>query len=72
MYLQKNVSYLKMKYKLTYQEICSQAGINMRTVTRLLKTDGKNLRIDTVMRVAELFQISIDDLIYKDLEKDQK
>lgn len=65
--LQKNVKYLKETNHLSYKKISIATKINMNTLHILLTGNEKNARIETVIKLAEFFEKSIDELVIKDI-----
>ena len=41
----------------------------MRTLTSIYSKERTNPRIETVIKLAQYFNVSIDDLVHKDLSK---
>ena len=72
MYLQKNFNYLKSSRGLSYRDISKETQINMHTITTLLKGNENNIRIETVMKLADFFDFSVDVLISTDIEEYEK
>lgn len=72
--LSKNVIYLKRKNNLSNRSIAKLSGTPKNTIDKIIKeTDYKNITIGTIMKLSVFFTVSIDDLLYEDLEqKNQK
>lgn len=69
MYLQKNFLYMKEINNLSYEKISKNTEINVSTLFTLAKGDQRNTRIEVVSKLSKYFDITIDDLVYKDLSK---
>lgn len=68
MFLQSNLRFL-----ITNQaQFSRDSEIPKRTIQEIIYGKNKNPRIDTLMKIASALNISIDDLIYKDLTKENK
>lgn len=66
--LQHNIRYLKTIYNLSYKDICNASQINENTLHILLNGNICNTRIRTVIKLAAYFNLSLDLLIFSDLE----
>lgn len=67
MYLQKNFNYLKFREDLSFRKIAKEAGINTNTLQILSKKNDENMRIEVVLKLADFFQVSLDEFVKKDL-----
>ena len=67
MYLQKNFNYLKFREDLSFREIAKETGINTNTLQILSKKNDGNMRIEVVLKLADFFQVSLDEFVKKDL-----
>lgn len=68
-FLHNNLKYLKDKSGLTWKEIGIKANIKLRTLEDIVAGRTLYPRIDTIDALAKFFNVSIDDLINKDLCK---
>ena len=71
MHLQKNIIYLKNKNSLTVRKIAEGSGLSIATVFNFIHSDGLAISIASLIKLAKYFNLSIDDLIYKDLSCDK-
>lgn len=71
MQIAENLIYLKKKNGLNRTKLSHEININESLLRAIETGSSKNPRIDTVAKIAAYFEISIDDLIYKDLEKEE-
>ena len=67
MYLQKNFNYLKFREDLSFRKIAKEPGINTNTLQILSKKHDENMRIEVVLKLADFFQVSLDEFVKKDL-----
>lgn len=67
MYLQKNFNYLKFREDLSFRKIAKETGINTSTLQILSKKNDENMRIEVVLKLADFFQVSLDEFVKKDL-----
>ncbi|MFQ6814376.1 helix-turn-helix transcriptional regulator [[Clostridium] innocuum] len=67
MYLQKNFNYLKFRGDLSFRKIAKETGINTNTLQILSKKNDENMRIEVVLKLADFFQVSLDEFVKKDL-----
>ena len=70
MYLNKNLRYLRNSKLLSYRQMGKQCGIGYASINRLENEDDSNVKIHTLKKLADFFNITIDELVYKDLSKD--
>lgn len=61
--------FLKEKSRKNWKVISEESDIPMRTIESLYLKYRTNPHIETVMKIAEYFNVSLDDLVYKDLSK---
>jgi len=69
MYLQKNFNYLKFREDVSFRKITKETGINTNTLQILSKKNDENMRIEVVLKLADFFQISLDEFVKKDLAR---
>ena len=67
MYLQKNFNYLKFREDLSFRKIAKETGINTNKLQILSKKHDENMRIEVVLKLADFFQVSLDEFVKKDL-----
>ena len=65
MYLQKNFNYLKFRGDLSFSKIAKETGINTNTLQILSKKNDENMRIEVVLKLADFFQVSLDEFVKK-------
>ncbi|XZI52502.1 helix-turn-helix domain-containing protein [Clostridium perfringens] len=66
--LSKNVKYLRKKKGYTLRALAKKCNINHRSIQSIEDGISINPTIKIVASIAKEFNISIDDLIYKDIE----
>lgn len=69
MYFLKNLKYLQKDMSLA--ELSRLSNIPYRTLQDIYSRNSNNPKADTLIKLKLAFNISIDDLLLKDLEKDQ-
>ena len=69
MYLNKNLRYLRNSRLLSYRQLGKLTGVNFSRIRKLETEERSNPKLDTLKKLADYFGITIDELIYKDLEK---
>lgn len=69
-YTNSNFEFLVKSYK-SRMDFSKKTGISINTIKAIL---DKNVKpsIDTLIKLNELFNISLDDLVYKDLSSSEK
>ncbi|RGO18018.1 XRE family transcriptional regulator [Coprobacillus cateniformis] len=70
MYLKNNLKILRSKKGLSYRQMGKKCGIGYASINRLENEDDSNVKIHTLKKLADFFNITIDELVYKDLSKD--
>ena len=65
-YFKKNIRYLT-KTKINQNQLAEKLGITRQSITTMLKTEDP--RASTLIKISEIYNISIDDLLKKDLSK---
>ncbi len=68
----KNFNYLKKKNNLTYRDIRSFLKCGTETINIVSNGDQNNVRIEIVVKLAELLNVSLDELVKIDLENLEK
>ena len=63
-YFTKNIKYLT-KTKINQNQLAEKLGITRQSITTMLKTEDP--RASTLIKISEIYQVSIDDLLKKDL-----
>ncbi len=72
MFIQKNLIYLKNKHNVSYRRIASSIDININAILRIKNGAEQNVTIKTISNLANFFDVTIDDLVYKDLSIENK
>lgn len=70
MYINTNLKYLRKKENMSYRELMVVSGVPHTVIERIEKQQTKNPSIETVIKLCSIFNVCIDDFIYKDLSKD--
>ena len=65
-------NYLKKKHNLTYRDIRSFLKCGTETINIVSNGDQNNVRIEIVVKLAELLNVSLDELVKIDLEDLEK
>lgn len=69
MFFLKNLIYLKKDMSL--KEFSRITDIPYRTLQDIFKNEASNPKIETLLKLRKCFNVSIDDLLLKDLEKEE-
>lgn len=72
MFIQKNLIYLKSKHNVSYRKIAFALNININAILRIKNGAEQNVTIKTIANLANFFDVTIDDLVYKDLSIENK
>ena len=65
-FLNKNVKYLRSIHKISQQELADKVGIDRSTISRIENNEIETT-IDNAIKIAEVFNVEIPDLIGRDL-----
>ena len=68
MFLSKNFLYLKKEKNLSYRNIAQNSGVSLGSLQALIKSDALT-SINTANKLANYFNVTLDDLVNVDLEK---
>lgn len=69
MFFKENLLYLIKTNNYKKIKLAEKLGITRQAITDLMKTTDP--RASTIIKISKLFNVSIDDLLLKDLEKEQ-
>lgn len=67
-YLNTNVKFLRKKMEMTQPELAKYLNINTRSLSNF-EGGSVNTSLEVLDKLHQLFNISLDDLVYKDLSK---
>lgn len=70
MFFNKNINFLVKNTKINQNQLAKSMGITRQSVNQIMQT--KDPRISTLLKISEIYNLSIDDLIKKDLEDEYK
>lgn len=68
MKLQKNINYLVGREK-DAQTVAREIKVSPNTISLLRKQSGYDPKISTLIKIAKYFNVTLDDLVFKDLSK---
>jgi len=63
--LSKNIRKLRKGCKLSQEEVAKKIGITFSTLAKLESGVNKNPTLDTLCKIANVFKISLDELVGK-------
>lgn len=69
-FLNKNLKYLRNKKNISQQNLADQIGIDRSTISRI-ENNEIDTTIDNAIKIAEILNVSVNDLISKDLTKEK-
>lgn len=67
MYLRENLAYLRKKNSLSQAEVGQMLGVTKQAVSNWERGYTNGMPIEMIISLAEIFSVSIDDLLTKDL-----
>lgn len=67
MYLRENLAYLRKKNSLSQVEVGQMLGVTKQAVSNWERGYTSGMAVETIISLAKLFSVSIDDLLTKDL-----
>ena len=65
--LSKNIKKLRKKLKLSQEDLAKKAGITYSTLIKIESGLNKNPTLETITKLAEVFNVKLDDLAKKSL-----
>lgn len=71
MYLLKNLDYLLRVNNLSRAKLSRELNIAPSTINTWFSKGCENISLRFLIKISEYFGITIDDLVYRDLEKDE-
>lgn len=72
MYLHQNIRHLLKSKGISVYRMGCDLNMSERTAAEIAYKESDATRLKTVMRVAEYFSVTLDNLVYKDLSKENK
>ncbi len=70
MYLHKNITYLREQKGISNRKMAADMKVSSAVAYAIEHKNSRGTRLETVMKVAKYFGVSLDDLVYKDLSKE--
>lgn len=68
MYLAQNIRYLRRSRNLSQEELSNKLGYRSYTTIQKWEMGASEPSISMLHKIADLFQVSINDIVYKNLE----
>lgn len=72
MYIKNNFNYLKKENNYSYRDIQNKVSISIGALYSLANNDNRDVAISTVVKLVDLFQVSIDEFVLCDIERKRK
>ncbi|QVK21362.1 helix-turn-helix transcriptional regulator [Mycoplasmatota bacterium] len=69
MFVNKNIKTLREREGLTQVELAKRIGVSDRTIQKYESSKILDYKLTTLIIFKELFNVSLDDLVFKDLTK---
>ena len=69
MYLAQNIRYLRKSRSLSQEELSNKLGYRSYTTIQKWEMGASEPSISMLRTIADLFQVSINDIVYKDLAR---
>lgn len=69
MYLSKNIKVLRKSQKLSQSEISEALGVNSSSIS-MYEGDKSVPSFDVLLKMSEIFGVSLDDLVFRDIENE--
>ncbi|MEZ4906353.1 MAG: helix-turn-helix transcriptional regulator [Saprospiraceae bacterium] len=67
--INKNIKYLRSKSKVSQQELAEAIGVE-EPLWEIMNEEGREPDIRTLMKLSDYFSVLIDDMIRKDMQKE--
>ena len=68
MYLGLNIKHLRRSKKISQADLADQLGVG-RNMVSAYENETSSPRLEGFLKMAELFEVDLDDFVYKDLSK---
>lgn len=68
-YLQKNLRFLLKQNQVSYREVAKETGVSIKVISTIINNSNLHVTLNTVIKLANYFQITLDDFILKDIEQ---
>ena len=70
-YFKKNLKYLTTNTLITQSKLAESLGVSRQAVHNIINKDS-DLRLNTILKIADVYQVKPQDLIFVDLEEKLK
>lgn len=64
----KNLKYLTTNTEVNQNQLAIKLGISRQSINNMLRNKKLDPKASTLIKISKIYNISIDDLIFKDLE----
>lgn len=64
----KNLIYLTKNTEVNQNQLASKLGISRQSINNMLRNKNLDPKASTLIKISKIYNISIDDLIFKNLE----
>ena len=71
LYLLNNLKYLTKTTEVNQNQLASELGTSVQSINRMLENTNLDPKTSTLIKISKIYNISIDDLIFKDLQANQ-
>ena len=68
MFFVKNLIYLTKNTEVNQNQLASKLGISRQSINNMLRNKNLDPKASTLIKISKIYNISIDDLIFKNLE----
>lgn len=68
-YLPKNLRFLLKQNQVSYREVAKETGVSIKVISTIINNSNLHVTLNTVIKLANYFQITLDDFILKDIEQ---
>ncbi len=72
MFFVKNLNYLTKKGKINQNQLATRLGISRQSINNMLRKTDLDPKASTIIKIAEIYSISIDDLLLKNLSSSEE
>ncbi len=71
MFFISNLVYLTKNKDINQNQLASKLGISRQSINNMLRKKDLDPKASTIIRIAEIYNLSIDDLLLKDLSAEE-
>lgn len=72
MFFVKNLNFLTKNSKINQNQLAAKLSISRQSINNMLRKDDLDPKASTIIKIAEVYNLTIDDLLLKDLSSSEE